>query len=118
MKKINEQQEYISNGKYKSFDFTDFTYNKNADADQKQYQENILTPLANIITNEEQYKIFVTEINLKNIKDNSIKHIANTFTMIDDKNNPKKYNKITENIKDQVTNIEAKNDVITITQDT
>jgi hypothetical protein len=38
--------------------------------------------------------------------------------MLDSENTSKKYKDITENIKDQVINIEAKNNEIVITQDT
>ena len=105
--------------KYKNFDFTtNFTYDGKAEWDKKDYQDNLLTPISGILTDQEQFKLLCSDKNINGkITDIWPIHLKNTFTMMDVPNATKSYDNLTTKIKDQVTSIEAKDNVITITQD-
>lgn len=103
---------------YKDFDFTtDFKYDVAAITDKKDYQENLLTPISGILTDQEQFKLLFTDTKI-NDKLTAIWpiHLKNTFTMMDS-TEPKKYTDLITNITDSAT-ITAVNNTITITQTT
>lgn len=108
----------ITDNKYKAFDYETFSYKKTATGEEKEYQENLLTPMSEMLSNEEQFKILSSDTDINN-KLNKIWpiNIKNTFLMLDNENTTKKYEDITKNITNR-TKIEAKNNEIVITQST
>lgn len=120
-KKIKDAMGNIVNTdpiKYKTFYFwTTFIYDEKAIGDKKKYQDELLTPISDILTDEEQFKLLFsdTDINQRMTEIWPV-NLKNTFTMMDNNNTTKKYEALTNNIKDPVTSIEAKTDTITITQ--
>jgi hypothetical protein len=92
----------IADKKYGTFDYTNnFIYNKNAKDDQKEYQTNILTPFETILTDKDQYPLFIAS--LRNAAENDISlglftknqiHLKNTLSMID----PVKYKDVIQKL--------------------
>lgn len=104
--------------KYKNFDFTAFTYEITpTDTDKKDYQENLLTPISGILTDQEQFKLLFTDTKINDkLKAIWPINLKNTFTMMDS-TEQKKYTDLITNITDSAT-ITAVNNTITITQTT
>jgi len=116
--KITTELEKITTSKSK-LDFEKFTYNEKATGDQAEYQTNILTPMQDILNDEGQYNLWCKDISDAegNIQKWIIHIIKNAFLMMDNTNSPKQYEDLTNHIKEWAR-ITAKNNIITITQDT
>ncbi|MCX6824018.1 MAG: hypothetical protein NT085_02735 [candidate division SR1 bacterium] len=88
--------------KYKTFVYEkDFIYNATATGDQKEYQDNMLIPEKNIITDSKQFPLYITEIGSteKTTSADSMVHLANTLSMIDAGNTTKAYTSAITNLK-------------------